>query len=116
MGSAELALPSSSSTSAMSGGAVDQVRKVMWSKGLQQPEGAEAIVEELQEDAFSSTNLIVDDDFKLKMDASLIIMIMQNVLLQMGLSLVGTEGKRIQKVKTWVLRCHACFKYVVVCI
>ncbi|KAF5358896.1 hypothetical protein D9758_004824 [Tetrapyrgos nigripes] len=35
---------------------------------------------------------------------------MQNVLLQMGLNLVGTEGKRIRKVKTWVLRCHACFK------
>ncbi|KIY69731.1 hypothetical protein CYLTODRAFT_420415 [Cylindrobasidium torrendii FP15055 ss-10] len=35
---------------------------------------------------------------------------MQNVLLQMGLSLVGLEGKRIQKVKSWVLRCHACFK------
>ncbi|KAF8272131.1 Nin one binding Zn-ribbon like-domain-containing protein [Lactarius quietus] len=35
---------------------------------------------------------------------------MQNVLLQMGLNLVGMEGKKIQKVKTWVLRCHACFK------
>jgi RNA-binding protein NOB1 len=35
---------------------------------------------------------------------------MQNVLLQMGLSLVSTEGKRIEKVKSWVLRCHACFK------
>lgn len=35
---------------------------------------------------------------------------MQNVLLQMGLTLVGTEGRRIHKVKTWVLRCHACFK------
>ncbi|KAA1466594.1 hypothetical protein DENSPDRAFT_831452 [Dentipellis sp. KUC8613] len=35
---------------------------------------------------------------------------MQNVLLQMGLSLVGVEGKKIDKVKTWVLRCHACFK------
>ncbi|KAG6842037.1 hypothetical protein C0991_003563 [Blastosporella zonata] len=35
---------------------------------------------------------------------------MQNVLLQMGLNLVGTEGKRIEKVKNWVLRCHACFK------
>ncbi|KAF8622114.1 hypothetical protein AX15_007249 [Amanita polypyramis BW_CC] len=35
---------------------------------------------------------------------------MQNVLLQMGLSLVGLEGKRIEKVKTWVLRCHACYK------
>jgi len=41
---------------------------------------------------------------------------MQNVLLQMGLSLVGVEGKRIQKVKTWVLRCHACFKYVLIII
>jgi RNA-binding protein NOB1 len=37
---------------------------------------------------------------------------MQNVLLQMGLNLVGLEGKRIDRVKTWVLRCHACFKYV----
>ncbi|KAJ7639097.1 Nin one binding Zn-ribbon like-domain-containing protein [Roridomyces roridus] len=35
---------------------------------------------------------------------------MQNVLLQMGLNLIGVEGKRIQKVKSWVLRCHACFK------
>lgn len=35
---------------------------------------------------------------------------MQNVLLQMGLSLVGVEGKKIERVKTWVLRCHACFK------
>jgi RNA-binding protein NOB1 len=36
---------------------------------------------------------------------------MQNVLLQMGLNLIGVEGKRISRVKTWVLRCHACFKY-----
>ncbi|ETW84145.1 hypothetical protein HETIRDRAFT_314721 [Heterobasidion irregulare TC 32-1] len=35
---------------------------------------------------------------------------MQNVLLQMSLDLVGVEGKKIEKVKTWVLRCHACFK------
>jgi len=35
---------------------------------------------------------------------------MQNVLLHMGLSLVNTDGKRIQKLKSWVLRCHACFK------
>lgn len=35
---------------------------------------------------------------------------MQNVLLQMGLNLVGVDGKKIQRVKTWVLRCHACFK------
>ncbi|KAF8213831.1 hypothetical protein K438DRAFT_1802325 [Mycena galopus ATCC 62051] len=37
---------------------------------------------------------------------------MQNVLLQMGLNLVGVEGKRIQKVKSWVLRCHACFNHL----
>ena len=37
---------------------------------------------------------------------------MQNVLLQMGLGLVGVEGKRIERVKSWVLRCHACFKCV----
>lgn len=37
---------------------------------------------------------------------------MQNVLLHMGLILVDVEGKRISHVKTWVLRCHACFKYV----
>lgn len=35
---------------------------------------------------------------------------MQNVLLQMGLHLISTDGRRIQKVKSWVLRCHACFK------
>jgi RNA-binding protein NOB1 len=35
---------------------------------------------------------------------------MQNVLLHMELSLVGVDGKKIDKVKTWVLRCHACFK------
>jgi len=35
---------------------------------------------------------------------------MQNVLLQMGLSLVSLNGKKIERVKNWVLRCHACFK------
>lgn len=35
---------------------------------------------------------------------------MQNVLLHMGLNLVGLEGKNITSVKTWVLRCHACYK------
>jgi RNA-binding protein NOB1 len=37
---------------------------------------------------------------------------MQNLLLHMGLDLIGVEGERIEEVKTWVLRCHACFKYV----
>lgn len=34
----------------------------------------------------------------------------QNVLLQMGLNLVGQQGKKITQVKSWILRCHACFK------
>ncbi|ORX34902.1 Nin one binding Zn-ribbon like-domain-containing protein [Kockovaella imperatae] len=34
----------------------------------------------------------------------------QNVLLGIGLGLVGEGGKRISKVKSWILRCHACFK------
>lgn len=34
----------------------------------------------------------------------------QNVLLQMGMALVSTEGYRIERVRSWVLRCHACFK------
>lgn len=37
---------------------------------------------------------------------------MQNVILHMGLNLVGLEGKKITNVKSWVLRCHACYKYV----
>jgi RNA-binding protein NOB1 len=35
---------------------------------------------------------------------------MQNVLMHLGLNLVGVEGTRISSVKSWVLRCHACFK------
>jgi RNA-binding protein NOB1 len=34
----------------------------------------------------------------------------QNVLLQMGLSLIGVNGARIRSVKSFVLRCHACMK------
>lgn len=35
---------------------------------------------------------------------------MQNVALQMGLNVFGVGGQKIKEVKTWVLRCHACFK------
>jgi RNA-binding protein NOB1 len=34
----------------------------------------------------------------------------QNVVMQIGLNLVGTGGKKMAQVKSWVLRCHACFK------
>ncbi|SCV72709.1 BQ2448_4246 [Microbotryum intermedium] len=35
---------------------------------------------------------------------------MQNVGLQMGLNVLGSGGKRVREVRTWILRCHACFK------
>ncbi|KAI8050970.1 Nin one binding Zn-ribbon like-domain-containing protein [Syncephalis plumigaleata] len=35
---------------------------------------------------------------------------MQNVLIQMGLHLMSMDGMVIQRVKTWVLRCHSCYK------
>jgi RNA-binding protein NOB1 len=35
---------------------------------------------------------------------------MQNVLLQMNLILLSTEGMRIRRLKSWVIRCGACFK------
>ena len=37
---------------------------------------------------------------------------MQNVALQMGLNVLGSGGKRVREVRTWVLRCHGCFKSV----
>ena len=40
---------------------------------------------------------------------------MQNVILQMGLTLVAPDGRRIHKVSIWVLRCSACFKVTKVC-
>ncbi|CAB3365903.1 Hypothetical predicted protein [Cloeon dipterum] len=35
---------------------------------------------------------------------------MQNVLRQIGLSLVSADGKLIRNVRTYILRCYACFK------
>ena len=34
---------------------------------------------------------------------------MQNVLLQMNLNLLSASLQRVKKLKTWILRCHACF-------
>ncbi|PWZ03304.1 hypothetical protein BCV70DRAFT_141817, partial [Testicularia cyperi] len=34
----------------------------------------------------------------------------QNVVLQMGMSLLGVHGMRVRSVKSFVLRCHACMK------
>ena len=36
--------------------------------------------------------------------------VLQNVLMQMGLHLVSLEGKLIHETRTYILRCHACFK------
>lgn len=35
---------------------------------------------------------------------------MQNVALQMGLHLLSPDGRRINRISRWVLRCSACFK------
>lgn len=35
---------------------------------------------------------------------------MQNVLMQMGVTALGPDGLQVKQVRTWVLRCHACFK------
>lgn len=35
---------------------------------------------------------------------------MQNMLIQMGLKVVSVDGMQIRKMKTFILRCHACFK------
>jgi len=35
---------------------------------------------------------------------------MQNVLMQIGLRVLGVDGKLIRQVRSYVLRCHACFK------
>jgi rRNA maturation endonuclease Nob1 len=35
---------------------------------------------------------------------------MQNVLLQMNLVLLSVDGMRIRRLKSWVIRCGACFK------
>jgi RNA-binding protein NOB1 len=35
---------------------------------------------------------------------------MQNVLLQIGIQVIGTGGRMVRGVKTFVLKCHSCFK------
>ncbi|RIA82016.1 Nin one binding Zn-ribbon like-domain-containing protein [Glomus cerebriforme] len=58
----------------------------------------------------SSVNLKKDNLENIKIACMTTDYSMQNVLLQMRLNLISVEGKRIKKVKNWVLRCHACFK------
>merc|ERR1711946_76619 len=35
---------------------------------------------------------------------------MQNVLMQIGLNVVSLEGRLIHEVRTYILRCYACFR------
>ncbi|KAJ2161774.1 20S-pre-rRNA D-site endonuclease nob1 [Coemansia sp. RSA 552] len=35
---------------------------------------------------------------------------MQNVMLRMGINLVTPDGVRVRQLRTWVLRCHACYE------
>lgn len=36
----------------------------------------------------------------------------QNILLQMGLHVLAVNGMLIRHTRSYVLRCHGCFKYV----
>jgi hypothetical protein len=36
----------------------------------------------------------------------------QNVLIQMGLNVISVDGMLIKRVKSYVLRCFSCMKYV----
>ncbi|KNH06415.1 hypothetical protein XU18_2920 [Perkinsela sp. CCAP 1560/4] len=36
----------------------------------------------------------------------------QNSLVQLGLPVIGPQGRQIRHVKTWILRCHACYTLV----
>ncbi len=52
----------------------------------------------------------ISDDAKIQVATITTDFAMQNVLLQMNLNLLSTSLQRVKKVKTWILRCHACFE------
>ena len=37
---------------------------------------------------------------------------MQNALMHLGVPVIGTDGRIIKRIRTWVLRCHACYTIV----
>lgn len=81
-------IDNSSSSSVIGNSSGEQAQNVPRSdtvleKKTETVQPVEAIVDEMREaDIFSSENIIVDDDFKLKMDKSLVLMILQSILLQ----------------------------------
>lgn len=81
-------IANSSSSSVIGNSSGEQARNVPRSvtvleKKTETVQPDEAIVDELREaDIFSSEDIFVDDDFKLKMDKSLVLMILQSILLQ----------------------------------
>ena len=54
--------------------------------------------------------ICVSGDFAVQVNEMLM---KQNVLLQMGLQAKSVNGHMVKKLKTFVLRCHACFKYLI---
>ena len=52
----------------------------------------------------------ISEDSKIQVATITTDFAMQNVLLQMKLNLLSTSLQRITRVKTWILRCHACFE------
>jgi len=52
----------------------------------------------------------ISEDVKIQVATITTDFAMQNVLLQMNLNLLSTSLQRVKKVKTWILRCHACFE------
>jgi RNA-binding protein NOB1 len=69
----------------------------------------EANVEEEEDDDASTRS---DDDEEVELESCVSSVTadyaMQNVILQMGLKLVAPDGMRIEHLRRWVLRCHAC--------
>ena len=52
----------------------------------------------------------ISEDSKIQVATITTDFAMQNVLLQMNLNLLSTSLQRVKTVKTWILRCHACFE------
>lgn len=69
-----------------------------------------ANVKKHQAKDMNSATVPISDDAKMQVATITTDFAMQNVLLQMNLNLLSTSLQRVKKVKTWILRCHACFE------
>ena len=57
-----------------------------------------------------SATVPISEDSKIQVATMTTDFAMQNMLLQMNLNLLSTSLQRVKQVKTWILRCHACFE------